>query len=129
MKLSNLLPGKEPISTSSTEAPNNSEGFDALEKDVALALVGEHSQAIDPVVEARVVRKIDRFLILAMIIGMLLIFINRGHGWTTLASARNEVLGGSNTYNSLHTGYMNSNFLHSSNLERRSTGTSHKPCT
>jgi hypothetical protein len=42
----------------------------SLEKDVALGLVGEHAQDIDPEVEARVVRKIDWFLIPAMIVGM-----------------------------------------------------------
>jgi hypothetical protein len=40
------------------------------EKDVALAFVGEHAQHIDPEVEKRVVRKIDLFLIPAMVIGM-----------------------------------------------------------
>lgn len=39
-------------------------------KDIALGLVGEHAQVIDPEVEARVVRKIDRFLIPAMVAGM-----------------------------------------------------------
>jgi hypothetical protein len=42
----------------------------SLEKDVALGLVGEHARDIDPQVEARVVRKIDWFLIPAMIVGM-----------------------------------------------------------
>jgi hypothetical protein len=41
----------------------------SLEKDAALALVGEHAHDIDPEVEARVLRKIDMFLIPAMIIG------------------------------------------------------------
>lgn len=41
------------------------------DKDVALAIVGDHAQDIDPAVEARVVRKIDLFLIPAMIIGKL----------------------------------------------------------
>lgn len=40
------------------------------DKDVALALVGDHAQHIDQAVEARVVRKIDFFLIPAMIIGI-----------------------------------------------------------
>jgi hypothetical protein len=39
-------------------------------KDVAIALVGEHAQAIDPAIEARVLRKIDVFLMPAMIVGM-----------------------------------------------------------
>jgi hypothetical protein len=37
--------------------------------DVAMAVVGEHAHAIDPEVEARVIRKIDYFLIPAMIVG------------------------------------------------------------
>ena len=37
-------------------------------QDVAIAIVGEHRQEIDPAVEARVVRKIDLFLIPAMIV-------------------------------------------------------------
>lgn len=41
----------------------------AGEKDIALALVGEVAQPIDSAVEARVVRKIDLFLIPAMFIG------------------------------------------------------------
>lgn len=39
------------------------------DKDVAMAMVGEEQHAIDPVVAARAVRKIDRFLIPAMILG------------------------------------------------------------
>jgi hypothetical protein len=39
------------------------------DRDVATAIVSEHAHAIDPIVEARVIRKIDRFMILAMIIG------------------------------------------------------------
>lgn len=39
------------------------------DQDVAMAVVGEHAHAMDPTVEARVIRKIDRFMIPAMIIG------------------------------------------------------------
>lgn len=39
------------------------------EKDDAMAMVGVERHAIDPEVEARVVRKIDLFLIPAMVIG------------------------------------------------------------
>lgn len=42
-----------------------------MDKDVAIKLVGEHAQDIDPEVEARVLGKIDWFLIPAMIVGML----------------------------------------------------------
>lgn len=38
-------------------------------KDEAIAIVGEEQHAIDPVVAARAVRKIDLFLIPAMIVG------------------------------------------------------------
>jgi hypothetical protein len=41
----------------------------SLEKDIAIGLVGEHAQDVDPEVEARVLRKIDWFLIPAMIVG------------------------------------------------------------
>jgi hypothetical protein len=41
----------------------------SLEKDVAIGLVGEHAREIDPAVEAKVLRKIDWFLIPAMIVG------------------------------------------------------------
>lgn len=40
-----------------------------LRKDEAFTLAGEEPQLIDPAVEARVLRKIDRFLIPAMTIG------------------------------------------------------------
>jgi hypothetical protein len=38
-------------------------------KDEALVMVGEHQQALDPVVVARAIRKIDWFLIPAMVFG------------------------------------------------------------
>lgn len=38
-------------------------------KDEAIAMVGEEQHAVDPAVEARAVRKIDLFLIPAMIFG------------------------------------------------------------
>lgn len=41
----------------------------SLDKDVAIKLVGEHGQEIDPELEKRVLRKIDLFLIHAMIVG------------------------------------------------------------
>jgi hypothetical protein len=43
----------------------------SLENDVAIGLVGERAQEIDPAVEARALRKIDLFLIPAMIVGEL----------------------------------------------------------
>jgi hypothetical protein len=42
----------------------------STDKDIAINLVGEHAQEIDPEIEARVLRKIDWFLIPAMIVGM-----------------------------------------------------------
>lgn len=39
------------------------------DQDVAMAVVGEHAHAFDPVVEGRVIRKIDLFMIPAMIVG------------------------------------------------------------
>jgi hypothetical protein len=44
-------------------------GPDLAGQDVAMAIVGEQAHAIDPIVEARVIRKIDLFLIPAMIVG------------------------------------------------------------
>lgn len=41
----------------------------AAGKDEAIAIVGEQQHTIDPIVEARAVRKIDLFLMPAMIVG------------------------------------------------------------
>lgn len=38
-------------------------------QDDAIAMVGEQQHEIDPIVEARVIRKIDWFLVPAMVIG------------------------------------------------------------
>ncbi|KAH5460249.1 hypothetical protein HBI30_028880 [Parastagonospora nodorum] len=46
-------------------------------KDVAITLVGEHAQAIDPAIEARVLRKIDVFLMPAMIVGYGLVYYDK----------------------------------------------------
>jgi hypothetical protein len=51
--------------TSASETPH------ASEKDAALAVVSEVAQEIDPVVEKRVRRKIDSYLMPAMLIGAL----------------------------------------------------------
>lgn len=42
---------------------------DSLAKDEAIAMVGDRSQDVDPVVVARAVRKTDWFLIPAMVFG------------------------------------------------------------
>ncbi|TEY42311.1 hypothetical protein BOTCAL_0395g00050 [Botryotinia calthae] len=47
------------------------------DKDIAIAVVGEHRHEIDPAVEARVVRKIDRFLVPAMFIGYGLVYYDK----------------------------------------------------
>jgi hypothetical protein len=65
---SSLFKPKVPRSTIITV--NNEHSF-GEEKDVALALVGEHAQPIDPVLEARVVKRIDLLLIPTMFIGEL----------------------------------------------------------
>jgi hypothetical protein len=39
------------------------------DQDDAVAMVGEQPNSIDPIIEARVVKKIDWFLIPAMIVG------------------------------------------------------------
>jgi hypothetical protein len=51
----------------------------APDQDIAIAIVGEHRHAIDPAVEARVVRKIDWFLIPTMIVGYGLVYYDKVH--------------------------------------------------
>jgi len=46
-------------------------------KDIAMAIVGEHRHAIDPAVEARIIRKIDLFLVPAMFIGYGLVYYDK----------------------------------------------------
>ena len=48
---------------------NGNEDGGLSEKDEAIAIVGEQQNAVDPAVVARAVRKIDWFLIPAMIFG------------------------------------------------------------
>jgi len=50
--------------------PESGADSPSLEKDVAIGLVGERARDIDPEIEARVLKKIDWFLIPAMIVGM-----------------------------------------------------------
>ena len=52
----------------------NPRGFD---KDIAAAIVGERRQVVDPTVEARVVRKIDWFLVPAMSVGYGLVYYDK----------------------------------------------------
>ncbi|KAB8292923.1 hypothetical protein EYC80_007288 [Monilinia laxa] len=47
------------------------------DKDIAIAIVGERRHEIDPAIEARVVRKIDWFLVPAMFIGYGLVYYDK----------------------------------------------------
>jgi hypothetical protein len=47
------------------------------DKDVAIALVGERRHALDPTIKARVVRKIDLFLVPAMTVGYGLVYYDK----------------------------------------------------
>lgn len=63
-------------------APHNSSDLEdsprvGADQDVAIAIVGEHRHAIDPAMEARVVRKIDWFLVPAMIVGYGLVYYDK----------------------------------------------------
>lgn len=60
---------KTPAQPEQSSDPRDAPSSDSFEKDIALDLVGEHAQEIDPEVEATVVRKIDLFLMPAMIVG------------------------------------------------------------
>lgn len=74
--------GEAANSTSPPPSPRDAElgaSQTSLDRDVAVKLVGEHAQAIDPEVEARVLRKIDWFLIPAMIVGMCVLLRYRYH--------------------------------------------------
>jgi hypothetical protein len=70
-----VLPHNEKATSSRTPiTPESKHDVEAVgtpnwDQDVAMAVVGEHALAIDPVVEAQVIKKIDRFMIPAMIIG------------------------------------------------------------
>jgi hypothetical protein len=66
---------KAPASPLDTSADlENAGGFD---KDIAVAIVGERRHDIDPALEARVVRKIDWFLVPAMSIGYGLVYYDK----------------------------------------------------
>ncbi|KAF2641996.1 allantoate transport protein [Massarina eburnea CBS 473.64] len=54
-----------------------SAGSVSSDRDVAINLVGEHAQEIDPYIEAKVLRKIDWFLIPAMILGYGLVYYDK----------------------------------------------------
>lgn len=64
----------------------------SLDRDVAIKLVGEHAREIDPMVEKRVLRKIDLFLIPAMIVGRFWSTPCFVHGGTDVSRVRTRVL-------------------------------------
>jgi hypothetical protein len=74
--------GSHEMGSPSSAAQDHDGEFNAssisLEKDIALGLAGEHARDIDPEVEKRVLRKIDVFLIPAMIVGS----YSRSFAWT-----------------------------------------------
>lgn len=51
-------------------APRSTPAPPDAEKDVAIAMVGEEVHVIDPAIAARAVRKIDWFLMPAMLVGV-----------------------------------------------------------
>jgi len=55
----------------------NAMGHRGKHQDIAIAIVGEHRQNIDPAIEAQVVRKIDLFLVPAMFIGYGLVYYDK----------------------------------------------------
>ncbi|KAL3423659.1 allantoate transport protein [Phlyctema vagabunda] len=57
--------------------PGRENGSPFKDKDVAIALVGEHRHPIDPTIEARVVRKIDLFLVPIMSFGYGLVYYDK----------------------------------------------------
>jgi hypothetical protein len=63
----------EKTAASAIADPESGASSLSLEKDVAIGLVGEHAREIDPEIEKRVLRKIDWFLIPAMIVGMYIV--------------------------------------------------------
>jgi hypothetical protein len=65
---------------------DNEDGFE--DQDIAIGVVGEHAHAIDPAVEARVLRKIDLYLIPAMSIGYGLVYYDKVHQSSSSSSSR-----------------------------------------
>ena len=77
--MSNTQPVEEKSSSSPVNVSTDHEAQDGAraDQDIAIAMVGEHRQDIDPAVEARVVRKIDWFLIPTMIFGYGLVYYDK----------------------------------------------------
>lgn len=63
--------GEKPLDASHSHTIHPAGYSTTTSKDLALTIVSDHAEDIDPLLEARVVRKIDWFLIPAMIVGML----------------------------------------------------------
>ena len=61
--------------TARQDGPETGAGQSSRDNDVAIAMVGEQSNTIDPAIAARAVRKTDWFLIPAMIIGCMYPFV------------------------------------------------------
>lgn len=62
-----------PVPTTQNVSPLSTD----KDKDIAIAIVGEQRHEIDPAVEARVIRKIDWFLVPAMFIGYGLVYYDK----------------------------------------------------
>jgi hypothetical protein len=72
-----VVPDATAINNSYPAAHDNRSSTGSEDQDVANAIVGDYAHEIDPVVERRVVRKIDCFLIPAMIIGYGLVYYDK----------------------------------------------------
>ncbi|KAF2461991.1 major facilitator superfamily domain-containing protein [Lineolata rhizophorae] len=82
--------------SSHTEADvENGSSTASIDKDIAYVFAGTHAHAIDPVVEKRVLRKIDWFLIPAMIVGMWLSVGNDGSARTNVERCDTQAILGS----------------------------------
>lgn len=68
---------RAPINHSPAIPETVSTGIPVGDADIAIAIVGERRQDVDPAVEARVVRKIDLFLVPAMFVGYGLVYYDK----------------------------------------------------
>ena len=62
---------------SATTTTTNNVDTTSNTKDEAVTIVGDHAKAIDPAVERRVLRKIDAFLLPAMVVGYGLVYYDK----------------------------------------------------
>jgi len=70
-------PEKTASSRDASADLENAANYHGKHHDIAIAAVGEHRQNIDPATEARVVRKIDLFLVPAMFVGYGLVYYDK----------------------------------------------------